>query len=58
MISGPNAVIPGTQAKAQLMFWNDIGRIYATPGVAFKLWYDGRIVGFGTVSPYDQEVGS
>lgn len=55
MISGPTALVPGTLGKAQLTFWDDIGQIYATPGVAFKLWYAGRTVGFGTVSPYEPQ---
>lgn len=52
MISGPSALVPGTRGKAQLAFWAEIAQIYATPDVAFKLWYDGRIVGFGTVTSY------
>ncbi|WP_077488763.1 hypothetical protein [Sinomonas mesophila] len=55
MISGPAALAPGTAVSAQLSFWDDLGRIYATPGTDFKLWYDGRIVGFGTVESYVPE---
>ena len=58
MITGPAALVPGTRGKGQLTFWADIGQIYATPGVAFKLWYAGRIVGFGTVSSYDPEAST
>lgn len=58
MISGPTALVPRMRGKAQLTFWADIGQIYATPGVAFKLWYDGRIVGFGTVTSYEPETST
>jgi hypothetical protein len=32
-----------------LTFWDDIGELYATPGVPFKLSYAGRVVGSGVV---------
>lgn len=57
-ISGPSALVPGMRGKAQLAFWADIAQIYATPGVAFKLWYDGRIVGFGMVTSYEPEAST
>jgi hypothetical protein len=49
MISGPPVLVPGTVVEAQLSFWDDIGRIYATPGADFGIWYAGRIVGSGAV---------
>lgn len=49
MISGPSALVPGMKGPAQLSFWDDLGRIYATPGSAFRLRYAGRIVGVGTI---------
>jgi hypothetical protein len=52
MISGPATMVPGTEVQAQLSFWADLGSIYATPGTDFKLWYAGRIVGFGIVEAY------
>lgn len=44
----PN-IQPGDTGLATLTFWSDLGRIYATPGSAFRLWYAGRIVGDGLV---------
>ncbi len=49
MISGPAALVPGTVTGAQVTFWEDVGRVYATPGTEFRLWYSGRIVGSGRV---------
>ena len=49
MISGPLILIPGTMVFAQAMFWDDLGRVLATPGTNFKLCYAGRIVGVGRV---------
>ncbi len=49
MISGPPSLVPGTMVFAQAMFWDDLGRVLATPGTNFKLWYAGRIVGLGQV---------
>lgn len=40
---------PGYTGPATLIFWSDLGRIYATPGTIFRLWYAGRIVGEGHV---------
>lgn len=35
---------------AHLLFWNDLARIYVTPGARFEVWY-GRTVGDGVVLP-------
>ena len=49
MISVPTALVPGSAPSAQVTFWDDLGRIYATPGAGFRIWYAGRIVGSGRV---------
>ncbi|WP_157063480.1 hypothetical protein [Luteipulveratus mongoliensis] len=33
--------------QVTIEFWDDLGRVYATPGTRFKLWYAGRVVGGG-----------
>lgn len=38
------------QLRVQLLFWNDLARIYATPGSEFEVWY-ARTVGRGVVLP-------
>ncbi len=32
----------------QLWFWADLAAVYATPGVPFKIWYEG-VAGHGSV---------
>ncbi|WP_203337831.1 hypothetical protein [Nocardioides limicola] len=39
---------PDGQLRAHLLFWNDLARIYATPGAEFEVWY-ARTVGDGVV---------
>ncbi|MFV0460782.1 MAG: hypothetical protein ACK5MT_18660 [Actinomycetales bacterium] len=46
---GQTAVQPGWVGPATLSFWSDLGRIYATAGSRFRLWYAGRVVGDGYV---------
>lgn len=47
--SDGQAVQPGhSNVEVELQFWADEARVYATPGVAFELWY-GRRVGTGVV---------
>ncbi len=41
-------VAPGQVTEADVLFWNDEARIYATTDASFDLWY-GRTVGHGTV---------
>ena len=36
-------------AEVELWFWGDLARVYATPGEAFEIWYDG-IVGEGEIT--------
>lgn len=50
-IVGLPELAPGATYAADLAFWDDPGRVYATPDVAFKLRYAGRIVGSGRVQP-------
>ena len=49
MIVTPGGLHPGGKTGAVLSFWSEMGRIYATPGITFRLWYAGRIVGTGVV---------
>lgn len=46
---GEPLVQPGTSSDVQLTFWSDLGRIYATVGATFLVWYAGRTVGEGCV---------
>jgi hypothetical protein len=39
----------GEKLDAELVFWADEARIFATPGASFDLWY-GRLVGSGIVT--------
>lgn len=41
------SMAPGDSVHVIVDFWADVGRIYATPGVPFRLWYAGRVVGVG-----------
>lgn len=49
VIETPNGLHPGVETDAFLRLWSEIGRVYATPGTVFRLWYSGRIVGTGVV---------
>lgn len=49
VLSGPPALTPGLEARVTLSFWEDLGRLYATRGEAFRLRYAGRDVGLGRV---------
>lgn len=43
--------------RAELLFWDDIARIYVTPGARFEVWYV-RTSGEGMVLPWpDSEPG-
>ena len=46
---GGSEIQPASARRAILTFWSDAGRIYATPGAHFRLWYAGRVVGDGHV---------
>jgi hypothetical protein len=39
---------PGRRCAAQLLFWDDLAEVYASPGATFDVWYS-RIVGRGVV---------
>ena len=39
----------GRPSLVEIDIWSDIGRSYATPGVPFRCWYAGRIIGSGVV---------
>lgn len=54
---GQTAIQPGWVGPATLSFWSDLGRIYATPGSQFRLWYAGRVVGDGYVIEEIRECG-
>ena len=41
---------PDGQLLVQLWFWNDLARIYVTPGARFEIWY-GHTAGEGLVLP-------
>lgn len=43
-------VRPALMAEGKLTFWSDLSRLYASRGVPFQIWYDGRIVGEGRVN--------
>ena len=49
ILSGPPALAPGEEFRVTLTFWDDLGRLYATPGETFRLMYAGRDVGAGYV---------
>lgn len=49
VIDAPDGLQPGVETDALLRFWSEIGRVHATPGAVFRLWYAGRIVGTGVV---------
>lgn len=48
-ISGPPVLAPSEAVAVTITFWDDLGRVYATPGSSFRLRYAGRIVGSGRV---------
>jgi len=52
-----SALAAGDRVQVAVDFWADIGAIYATPGVQFKLWYAGRIVGVGMFMPQANDGG-
>lgn len=41
---------PDGQLRAHLLFWNDLARIYVTPGATFEVWY-AQTIGEGVVLP-------
>jgi hypothetical protein len=41
---------PDGQFRAHLLFWNDLARIYVTPGATFEVWY-AQTIGEGVVLP-------
>ena len=41
---------PDGSLRAHLLFWNDLARIYVTPGVTFEIWY-AHTIGDGVVLP-------
>ncbi len=49
-------LVPGKDTDAEVLFWADEARIYATVGTPFELWY-GRPVGHGTVTALADELG-
>jgi hypothetical protein len=49
MIAGPSVLAPSDAVLVTITFWDDLGRVYATPGSSFGLRYAGRIVGSGHV---------
>lgn len=53
-----NSMAPGDSIHVVVDFWAEVGRIYATPGVAFRLWYAGRVVGIGRFGSEVRECGS
>jgi hypothetical protein len=52
---GDRSIRPGSGVTALLTFWSDLGRIYATEGSKFRLWYAGRVVGQGGVLSIEEE---
>jgi hypothetical protein len=51
-----SALVPGTGGVPVIIrFWADEAGVYATPGVAFTLWY-GRAGGGGVVTRLADEV--
>lgn len=50
LISATENLNPGTSMNVSLTFWDEIGRIYATPGVKFWISYPNRIVGHGIIT--------
>jgi hypothetical protein len=48
-LTGEN-VRPDSTPEGKLTFWSDLSRLYASKGVPFQIWYDGRIVGEGRVN--------
>ncbi|MCI9870297.1 hypothetical protein [Arthrobacter humicola] len=48
-LAGEN-VRPDSMPEGKLIFWSDLSRLYASKGVAFQIWYDGRFVGEGRVN--------
>lgn len=41
---------PDGRLRAHLLFWNDLARIYVTPGATFEVWY-AQTVGEGVALP-------
>lgn len=49
LVDPGDELVPGSQTEAIVSFWADEGRIYATRGTDFRIWYAGRTVGEGRV---------
>jgi hypothetical protein len=57
-VVGRQTLVPGTdEVPVVIRFWADEAAVYATPGVAFTLWY-GRPVGRGVVTRIVDEAAS
>lgn len=52
-----SSIAAGDKVHVAIDFWAEVGRIYATPGAEFRLWYAGRVVGIGRFVSEDSESG-
>jgi hypothetical protein len=52
---GRSSISAGDRVPVTVDFWAEVGRIYATPGTPFRIWYAGRVVGVGQFGSADGE---
>lgn len=56
--SDSDSLRPGDTVRVEIDFWAEIGRVYATPGATFSLWYAGRAIGSGVVLRHGDDLNS